>query len=207
MNHSVRYFPGTAFLVVGPALAALTRDAALGQRLWPLIAQGAGGPMVLEAALQGGLQELSDLLVVQFDDRRTRVFARGSHTARVTRADGEVVACDGKGVTTWVESVFDDAQSGWVNTDSGEELPIVGGIVRADGFRFSCDSAVPFAPQHRPATAQGAALPPAPITGEAAPKPSAPVETPVGISASIPTAPDAPSSGAKRSLSETTNNM
>jgi len=143
MNRSVRYFPGTAYLVLGPALGAFTRDGALAQRLWPMIANNAGGSAVLELALQDGLHELSDLLVVEFDDRRTRVFARGSHTARVTVADGDVVDCEGKDVVTWAESVFDDAQSGSVDIESGTELPIVGGIVRADGFRWESSSAVP----------------------------------------------------------------
>lgn len=144
MNRSARYFPGTGYLVLGPALAALTGDATLAERLWPLIAHNAGGSAVLEAALQDGLHELSDLLVVEFDDRRTRVFARGSHIARVTIADGDVVVCEGKDVISWAESVFDDAQAGWVDIESGEGFPIIGGIVRADGFRWESDSVVPF---------------------------------------------------------------
>ena len=185
MNRSVRYFPGTGYLVLGPALAALTGDATLAERLWPLIAHNAGGSAVLEGALQDGLHELSDLLVVEFDDRRTRVFARGSHIARVTIADGDVVVCEGKDVITWAESVFDDAQAGWVDLESGTEFPIIGGIVRADGFRWESDSVVPFRQEPGTEWQLGAELSSPPIVRTDAPASDDPGRSRVSVTKDV----------------------
>lgn len=140
MSRSIRYFPGQAYLIAGPALLALTGDAPLAYRLWPLIARGANVRSALEEVLRGGLADIPDLVLVEFDGSRTRVLARGPHAAAVQVGGGAPAVCSGQGVSTWNEQVFDGAPAGTVNGPGGPWLPIVAGMAMAGGFDWDQES-------------------------------------------------------------------
>lgn len=149
MTGILRYSPGSSFLIVGPTVVAITTDESWGHLVWPLIAQGFPAQQVLEHALSGGLGQLPDFLLMEFDRSdapartRTRVVARGAHSARVRRESGEVLTCSGENVSTWTERVVDDASSAAVNSTAGNTLPIVIGMVRAAGFTWSASDNAP----------------------------------------------------------------
>jgi len=136
----VQYFPGASTLIVGPAVAALTTDAELGKRLWPLISRGATGSAVLEEALRNGLVRTPDLMVIEVCESQTRVVARGAHNAHLRAPDGNLHTCNGADVSTWTERVFEDALGGTVDAQAGPGLPIVIGMVLAGGFAWGGDS-------------------------------------------------------------------
>ena len=136
MTFTVRYQPGGALLLAGPAVLALTTDTTLGLRLWPKVRSGQDVQAVLAEALDDGLAELSDLILVEGVDGHTRVLVRGPHVVDVVTEAGEDVSCTGRDVATWTERVFADAATVGVTIAAELWLPLVSGVVLAGGFEL-----------------------------------------------------------------------
>lgn len=136
MTFTVRYQPGGALLLAGPAVLALTTDTALGLRLWPKVRSGQDVQAVLAEALDDGLAELSDLILVEAVDGQTRVLVRGQHVVEVVNEAGDEISCSGRDVATWTERVFADAATVGVTVPGDLWLPVVSGAVLAGGFEL-----------------------------------------------------------------------
>jgi hypothetical protein len=134
---SYRYQPGSSHLAVGSSGGVLTPDAALALRLWPLIDRGAPLPALVEEALRDGLTQLPDLLLFELDARSARVIVRGKTALRVTLVDGSTTQVDGDAVRTWNEQVLTRPVVVSAGPQADKGLPIVRGVVLADGFQWS----------------------------------------------------------------------
>jgi hypothetical protein len=136
VTFTVRYQPGGALLLAGPAVLALTTDASLGLRLWPRVRGGQDVQAVLAEALGDGLADLSDLVLVEGVDGHTRVLVRGPHVVNVVTETGDDVSCSGRDVATWTERVYADAATVGVTVAGELWLPLVSGAVLAGGFEL-----------------------------------------------------------------------
>ncbi|SDP01886.1 FHA domain-containing protein [Nakamurella panacisegetis] len=132
-----RYQPGSSHLVVGPGGGVLTSDGPLALRLWPLIGRGSPIAALLDEALRDGLGRLPDLLLFEIDSGGARVIVRGKRSVRLRLGDGEDVRIDGDAVRTWNEQVLAVPISLSTGPDADHGLPLVAGVVLADGFAWS----------------------------------------------------------------------
>ncbi|HEY5882273.1 MAG TPA: FHA domain-containing protein [Nakamurella sp.] len=156
------YAPGSRALVAVPGLAFLTPDVPAARRAWTVAASGGSAQDLLGELVRDGFGTLGAFVLVDTSGDRVRVLARGDVPAQV-RTGADTVRVAGTGATTWMEHVFDGAQSIRVgDTDTVTDgFPLRAGMVRCAGFEYR--AAVPGMPE--PARSGGAPSPP-PVVAE-----------------------------------------